>query len=268
MTICANIINKKVMLAEINPHPRDANITFKEENHEYTVIGMEGNPTSVTTLIHRYFPEFNADEVITKMMRSRNWPNSKYYGRTREDIKGEWERNGAEASALGTIMHQSIEDYLNGKDVNNSDTKEFQMFLHFWTSLLGQYPTLRPYRTEWLVYDEDIKVAGSIDFTLEDGDGNLIIIDWKRSKEIKTSNIYEKGRYPFTLCDNCNFVHYSLQLNFYRHMLETKYGKNVIFMMLVVLHPNQLTHEYHVIERLDISEWWPKLNNPEFFNSH
>ena len=251
------------MLSEINPHPRDANITFKEENHEYTVIGMKNRPTSVTTLIHKYFPEFNPDEVITKMMKSRGWPNSKYYGRTRESIKEEWEKNGAEASALGTVMHQSIEDFLNG-DHNFPDTKEFSMFLTFWNGLLTQYPTLKPYRTEWLVYDEDVGVAGSIDCVLTDGNDNLVIIDWKRSKEIKMSNSYEKGQYPFNLCDNCNYVHYTLQLNFYRHMLETKYNKNVIFMMLVILHPNQEGAEYHPISKVEVSQLWPKLNTDEF----
>jgi ATP-dependent exoDNAse (exonuclease V) beta subunit len=250
------------MLSVINPHPRDINITFKEENHEYTVVGIEGKPTSVTTLIHKYFPEFDADAVITKMMSSRNWPHSKYYGQKREEIKDGWDKNKDEASRLGTIMHQRIEDYLNSKEVDVPDTKEFLMFIQFWNSLTTQYPTLRPYRTEWLVYDEDVGVAGSIDCVLTDANGNLVIIDWKRSKEIKFSNRYEKGNYPFHLNDNCNYIHYSFQLNFYRHILETKYGKNVIFMMLVVLHPNQSAYMCHVVNRIDISGLWPSLNNP------
>lgn len=252
------------MLSLINPHPRDSNITFKEENHEYTVVGMEGKPTSVTTLIHKYFPEFYADAVITNMMSSNKWHYSKYYGQTREEIKDGWDKNAKEASSLGTIMHQRIEDYLNGKEVDVPDTKEFQMFKVFWADLTTQYSTLRIYRTEWLVYDEDVGVAGSIDCVLSDAAGNLVIIDWKRSKEIKMSNRHEKGKYPFHLNDNCNYIHYSLQLNFYRHMLETKYGKNVIFMMLVILHPNQSNYMCYVIDRIDVSGWWPLLNKPDF----
>jgi ATP-dependent exoDNAse (exonuclease V) beta subunit len=263
-----------MLLSQINPHSRDENIGFKEDNHEYSIIGMEYKPTSVTTLIHKYFPEFNADAVINNMMTSRNWCKSKYFGRTPESIKEEWKTSGEEAARLGTVMHKNIEDYLNQESTTDIadmlvnqiisqeeyDSKEFKMFLHFWTDFKRQYPILKPYRTEWLVYDSDVGIAGSIDCVLSDNQDNLVIIDWKRSKEIKMTNRYEKGIYPFNNYDNCNYSHYSLQLNFYRHMLETKYGKNVIFMMLVILHPNQPSYICHPINRIDISSIWPTLN--------
>lgn len=246
-------------LSEVNAHPRDAKITFKEENHEYTIEGMEGKPTSVTTLIHNYFPEFKADEVINKMMSSYRWRQSKYYGRTRESIKEEWDKSGKEAARSGTLMHKDIENFLNGDTVENSNGSEFLMFQSFWADIRRQYPTLRPYRTEWLVYDESIKVAGSIDCVLSDGSGNLVILDWKRSKEIKMDNRYEKGIGPFCNYDNCNYSHYSLQLNFYRHILETKYDQKVVFMMLVILHPDQQTYLCYPIQKIDLTGIWPSL---------
>lgn len=247
-------------LSKKNLHPRDEQISFREDNHEYTITGMGNKPISVTTLIHKYFPEFDADMVITKMMLSCKWPQSKYFGRTPESIKGEWKQTGDEASKLGTMMHKNIEQYFNGEVIDNSDTKEFSMFMKFWQDFTKTYPTLHPYRTEWLIYDENIKIAGSIDCVLEDDKGNLVIIDWKRSKEIKMENKYEKGKVPFDQYDNCNFSHYSLQLNFYRHILETKYNKNVFFMMLVILHPNQSSYICHPIPRIDISKIWHTLN--------
>jgi ATP-dependent exoDNAse (exonuclease V) beta subunit len=249
-----------MLLSKKNSHHRDTQILFKEENHEYIVTGLESKPVSVTTLIHRYFPEFDADIIITKMMSSNKWSQSKYFGRTRESIKEEWEKTGSEAAKSGTLMHKSIEQYLNGETVDNPDTKEFSMFMNFWQDITRIYPTLHPYRTEWLVYDENIKIAGSIDCVLEDGNGNLVLIDWKRSKEIKMDNHYEKGKFPFNQYDNCNYSHYTLQLNFYRHILETKYNKNVIFMMLVILHPNQSSYICHSIPRIDLSGVWSTLN--------
>lgn len=249
-----------MFLSNINPHPRDANIEFKEENHEYTIEGMSHKPISVTTLIHKYFTEFNADEVIKNMMASKRWPQSKYHGRTAESIKEEWEANGKEASGLGTIMHKSIEQYLNHENIDDSESREFSMFTQFWSDFTTRYPMLKPYRTEWLVYDEDISLAGSIDFVLSDDKGNLVILDWKRSKEIKKENSYEKGKEPFSKYDNCNYSHYSLQLNFYRHMLENKYNKNVIFMMLVVIHPNQTSYICHPIDRIELTHLWMTLN--------
>ena len=248
-----------MLLSGKNSHPRDTQIIFREDNHEYTIIGLEKKPISVTTLIHKYFPEFNSDTVITKMMNSNKWSKSKYFGRTRESIKEEWEKAGNEASKLGTIMHKSIEQYLNEETVDNCDTKEFSMFLKFLQDFTKTYPTLRPYRTEWLVYDEGIEIAGCIDCVFEDSNGNLVLIDWKRSKEIKTENKFEKVNTPFNSYDNCNFSHYSLQLNFYRHILEKHYNKNIIFMMLVVLHPSQTSYMCYPVSKIDLSGVWSIL---------
>lgn len=250
------------MLSTINKHPRDDNIKFEEEGHQYTIVdnGINITPTSVTTLIHNYFSIFDPDSVIDKMMKSRNWSKSKYFGKTKEEIKDEWKKSGEEASSLGTLMHKDIENYLNGLPVNNPDTKEFKMFLKFYLDLLKIYPTLKIYRTEWLVYDEDIKLAGSIDCVLSDDKGNLVLLDWKRSKEIKMSNSFSKGKCPFENLDDCNYEHYSLQLNFYRHILETKYKKNVLDMMIIVLHPNQDIAQFHQIRKIDLSSFWKELN--------
>ena len=242
-------------LSSLNPHPRDLNISFREENHEYTIVGVDGKPTSVTTVIHRYFPEFNPDAIIKGMMSSRNWSKSKYYGGTAESIKQTWTR----AAELGTLMHKSIEQYLNGEPVDNPETKEFSMFMDFLTEFLAKYPMLKLYRTEWVIYDETTGIAGSIDCVFVDPEGNLVIVDWKRSVEIKMENTYEKGYGPFCNFDNCNYSHYCLQLNFYRHMLETRYNKKVIFMMLVVLHPNQSSYQCLPIPHIDLSTIWPTL---------
>lgn len=247
------------MLSQINPHPRDQNIIFAEENHEYTIAGMLNKPISVTTLIHKYFPEFDADVVIKKMMASRNWPQSKYFGRTPESIKKEWEENGDQASQLGTIMHKSIEQFFNQEPVSTPNSKEFVMFMQFWRDFTTKYPMMRPYRSEWLVYDEDISLAGSIDLVVSDPKGNLIIVDWKRSKEIKIQNNFEKGKVPFQTYPNCNYSHYSLQLNFYRTILEKCYDKTVIFMMLVILHPNQENYICYPVPRIELDSIWLTL---------
>lgn len=247
------------LLAEKNAHPRDYKISFEEEGHKYTIEGMEESPTSVTTLIHHNFPTFDADLVITKMMRSRNWSTSKYFGKTKEQIKAEWEASGTAASSLGTLMHADIERFLNEEPVLNPDTKEFSHFRLFWGEFQRTNPGFVPYRTEWLVYDEDYKRAGSIDCVLSNAAGQLIILDWKRSKEIKMENNYEKGLGPFTHLPNCNYWHYSLQLNIYRHILETKYNKQVVGMYIVVLHPDNTYYLTYLISHYDIASIWGSL---------
>ena len=179
---------------------------------------------------------------------------------TADQIKEKWAKDGQEASQAGTALHLDIERYLNGQAPLASEKREFQMFLHLWSEWQKSSPTLRPYRTEWWIYDGEEKIAGSIDCVMRDErDGQLVLVDWKRSKEIKMSNRYEQGHGPFAHLDHCNYHHYSLQLNFYRHVLEKWYGHRVKGMMIVLLHPQQSDYEYYMIPRIDLDSVWDQL---------
>ena len=115
-----------------------------------------------------------------------------------------------------------------------------------------------PYRTEWMVYDEEIRIAGSIDMVYEDpvGDGSLMIYDWKRTKEIKKTDGFNK--FATTECINhlpdTNFWHYALQLNIYKAIVERNYGKKVTTLMLVCLHPDNKNKDYLLFKVPDLQE--------------
>src|SRR5579862_220320 len=113
-----------MMLSAINPHPRDSNIVFIEEGHKYTIANLEKTPVSVTTLIHQYFPEFNADLIINKMMASSNFSKGKYAGKTSDQIKKEWDDNRDEYARLETTKNKDIENYFNGETIENPDSRE------------------------------------------------------------------------------------------------------------------------------------------------
>jgi ATP-dependent exoDNAse (exonuclease V) beta subunit len=234
-------------LAKLNPHPRDDHIQFDEPTHTYTIDGSS-DYVSVTTWNHSHFKNFDADKVIDNMMSSRNWPNSKYFGQSREEIKAGWEKNRDEAATAGTKMHYDIECYYNGLEVsNNSDEyRQFQKYLE-------DHP-FKPYRTEWTVWDRELKLAGSIDMVYENDDGTLMIYDWKRSKGIVRNKRFEE--YSTTECidhlPDTNFWHYSLQLNTYKAILERNYNKKVTKLCLVCLYPGQDT--YKLFEVPDLTE--------------
>jgi len=226
------------MLQELNPHPRDKRIKFDEKPHIYYVDGKPMD-ISVTKWVHGHFPHFDADKIIDKMMKSKKWRQGhKYFGMTKKEIKKQWSDNGKQASNAGTALHNDIECFYNSIPVQNT-SKEYLQFLEFHKEIGSQ---LKPYRTEWTVFDEDLQISGSIDMLFEDADGNLVIYDWKRSKGIKKTNFFESAR---TECinhfPNSNFWHYCLQLNTYKAILERKYGKKVTGMFLVSLHPIQDT---------------------------
>jgi hypothetical protein len=258
----------KPILSTHHSDPRDSNIVFFEEGHKYTILSdPDSKYTSVTTWNHHHFPKFDADQVIQNMMKGKNWgPSNKYWGKTPEQIKAQWSANGQEVSGAGTNMHYQIECfmnnpdltkgythkdllehyYLNIKDRVETDTPEWTYFLEF----VKATPELKPYRTEWLIYDEEIKLAGSIDMVYENPDGTLMIYDWKRSKDITKTNGWNKS--AITECiqhlPDTNFWHYSLQLNTYKTILETKYGKKVTQLYLVKLHPLNPKKSYELLK--------------------
>lgn len=241
-----------MLLEDKNPHPRDKEITFDEGPHIYTING-DSSFTSVTTWVHKHFEVFDADKVIDNMMRSKNWPNNKYYGKTKEEIKGEWDKNRDEAASAGTKMHYDIECFYNEcyKDTNKS--VEFDYFMNFEREIGSK---MKPYRTEWMVFHEEYRLAGSIDMIFENPDGTLQIYDWKRCREIKKVNAWGKSAITegIEYIPDTNYWHYCLQLNTYKKILEEKYGKKVTDMYLVCLHPNNSNNNYLRFKVVDLQE--------------
>lgn len=238
---------KPIKLYNENYHPRDAQISFEEGPHIYTVMGERGTYTSVTTWVHKNFPAFDSNAIIDKMLSSPKMtdPKYKYFGMTKEQILEQWNTKRDSSASAGTNMHFDIECYFNDLKVEN-ESIEFEYFLRF----VKDFPHLKPYRTEWMVYYEEMKLSGSIDMIFENPDGTLEIYDWKRCQEIA----YETGfdQYAKTPCINhlpdTNFWHYSLQLNIYKKILEDKYGKKVVGLYLVCLHPDNSGKTYDRIE--------------------
>ncbi len=236
-----------------NAHPRDANIVFDEPTHIYTVNGSSKGYISCTGFLHAFFGHFDPDAVIEKMMKSPKWPTSKYYGMTAKEIKDKWSKSGEEASGAGTEMHLAIEMFLNDAEElippHVKATREWKYFMNFWND---HGHDLEPYRMEWEVYVEEIKLAGSIDGIFRrKSDGRFLIYDWKRSKEIKTDNKFQTGLGPMSHLPDCNYWHYSLQLNVYRWILEQHYGLDVAEMYLVIMHPDAKGYKRMRLNRMD-----------------
>ena len=240
-------------LAKKNPHPRDKCISFDEGPHIYTING-DSVYMSVTTWNHSHFEPFDADKIIDKMMMGRKWgPAHKYWGQTKEEIKAGWKANGKAASEAGTNMHYNIECFYNDMDVEiDLDCIEFDYFLDFENDY-GQY--MKPYRTEWMIWDQELKFAGSIDMIFENSDGTLEIYDWKRSVGIKKENRWQSSITPcIAHLPDSNYWHYCLQLNTYKALLEKNYGKKIRGMYLVCLHPNNENKSYQRIKVKDLQK--------------
>jgi len=217
--------------------------------------------TSVTSWNHSHFPKFNADEIIATMMKGKNWnEKNKYWGMTPEEIKASWNANSSSVAGAGTNLHADIETFMNmamGEPRTHAEllrtftettntSEEWEFFMNF----VRAFPRFKPFRTEWMIYDEELKLAGSIDMVYENPDGTLMIYDWKRSKAILKTNCWNKS--AITECidhlPDTNFWHYSLQLNTYKTILERKYGKKVTDLYLVRLHPDNPKKTFELIK--------------------
>lgn len=254
-------------------HPRDENIKFYEEGHKYTILNdTDSKYTSVTTWIHDHFPKFEPDSIIKKMMNGNGWKEGhKYWGLTPEQIKEQWNSNKNSVVSAGTDLHYEIECFHNNKQIENEYTnKELYKFYmsdkgknlekiplewKYFINFIEDNQNLKPYRTEWTIYDEDTKIAGSIDMVYENPDGTLSIYDWKRSKNITRINNFNKFAISEAICHipDSNFWHYAMQLNTYKYILETKYNKQIKDLFLVRLHPDAEEKNYELIKLPDLS---------------
>lgn len=202
---------------------------FYEKSHKYKV-GNE-NYLSVTQLVHKQFPAFNEKKTARWLA---SLPFAKKQKKGVKYWLNEWARNRDE----GTLIHAEIETLINSPE---------------------QYPTLKPVlhprtvialdgfekfhrrldepmvTTEALIYNKDFKVAGQVDCIIavngEDGDKELIIFDWKATKDIsfkyKYSNPEEAHGITVDTSDmpNCNGSLYTIQLSIYAYLLELQGNK-------------------------------------------
>jgi hypothetical protein len=267
------LLSLKHVLSQNNTHERDQNLQFFEEGHKYVILNdSESKYTSVTTWNHSHFAKFDADKIIKNMMSGKNWKEGhKYWGQTVEQINALWANNATSASGAGTNMHYEIECFMNNdslpagythKELYDAyikeapDAAETSVEWKYFIQFVKDFPNLKPYRTEWTVYNEDLKLAGSIDMVYENPDGTLSIYDWKRVKEISRINSWNKYAVTRSICQmpDSNFWHYSLQLNTYKAILEAKYDKKVTALYLVRLHPEAEETSYELIKVPDLSD--------------
>lgn len=203
-------------------------ISYHDEPHKYYVGGKE--LISVTTLIHRYQPEFNEDY----------WSNykSKELSITQKEVLRAWEF----INKKGTIKGSAIHDYAENLFLNKVFPYPKQLILNefgfdpvlpeyeitkkhvdnFYNDVRGE---LIPIRTEMIVYDKESLVGGMLDmlfFNVETKE--FQIWDWKSNKkftkEMKSRFFLDK----LCMLEDSDLEIYSLQLAMYKYIIEKNTG--------------------------------------------
>jgi hypothetical protein len=236
-------VHDKHYLANINRHTRDDIASTITLPNVGTVYGMYHNKRgfiSPSKFIHHFAAPFDADAIIAKIIASNN---PRYEGMTPAEIKFKWDRDSKQACADGTKMHNAIELYYNqvpgvkkpsAWEGLEDECSQFDEFIAF-----QEASGLVPFRTEWQVYNEDTRLAGFIDMLFKNNNGGYEIYDWKRVKEIKKSGYSQLRHSALCHLGDCNYWHYTIQLNLYKHILENKYDMRIDGMYLVEFYPGK-----------------------------
>lgn len=235
---------------------------FEEEPHIYWWLDKDGNrkqaTTSMTALIHDHSQPFDAEKIAPFTARKMGLPV--------QEVLDMWAFTNELSKVKGTHIHAFNEYKWQGKDYMYPKDKVIEQFgtdvlEPLWpqlTAIANQFyedykDRIIPVGLELVVGDEELEICGSIDFLCYSKKLNsLIIIDYKSNKEIK----FEPYRgQKMTGClshlDDCNYIHYSLQLNGYQYILEKNTGlklNNEHFIIWI----NEKNQNYEIYKTKDL----------------
>ena len=230
-------------LAEQNPHFRDCRIEFNEERHEYLIDGCKIAPRSTTGFLHSFASPWNPQAALRAMKQGRQWNEKRAaleeqgLGIGDTEIMAQWERSGQVARCRGTLLHFHAEMHANGYQIEPPHSKEFSQAMDIFEHLV-EHLGLQPYRTEMSVFHCGLRLAGQIDLLMQSPATGIIVVDWKRAREIKFENPFGHLQYPLQHLPDANGWLYCLQVNLYGYMLESEYEMTVGGHYLAVVHPD------------------------------
>lgn len=206
---------------------------------------------SVSNVIGRLHEKFDKEGQAARCFEKYyDDQTSKYFHMTTEDILAQWEAKATESKKYGIMSDNYIEfrtqghteferpDFLKLHNIDENEVRPlinkplknaFDGFDQFYNTLTGMNTPVSKYsyltRELTLYYKVgDTIVKGRFDalfqHTFNGEPTQLILIDWKTNEEISTSSFGNKMMYgPCYNLQDCNFNHYSMQLQIYKKAL-------------------------------------------------
>lgn len=198
-------------------------LKFVPENHKYTSDdGTEW--LSVTSFISNFKQPFDADVMSQKSSKNKR---SKWYGMTPEEIKKAWKNEANRATTLGTWYHNQRERDLCGLENMERHGCTVKVFKPIEENGIKYSPDQKltdGVYPEHMVYLKSARLCGQSDL-VEVINNEVHITDYKTNKEIKTEGftnwegITQKMNPPVAHLDDCNLMHYALQLSMYMYII-------------------------------------------------
>lgn len=216
---------------------RNNHIGYTDDDHRYFNTKTNEDYISVTTLIGRYKVPFNekywslwkaleavigkrklkellcTEDIYSIPEQYSKAKKAKIYA-TQKKLKAAWRDKRIKAARKGTKYHNEQEIKWKGKSNHKiNDT----IYKRGTTNLLAEHKN--GIFAELLVYNDEYKIAGQIDLAIKKGN-KIKLIDYKTNEKLKAKNKFQSMKPPVTHLDDCNLIHYQLQLNLYKWILE------------------------------------------------
>lgn len=192
-------------------------IGFDENGHIYKDLITGQECLSVTSFISMFKQKKDWDKIATAY--------AKKHKKSVEEVKAAWKFENDISVERGNKFHKAREQEITSHKTIN-DLPIFKPEFKDNTKISktqklepGLYPEL-------IVYLKSAGICGQVDYPEITKDYVLNIDDYKTNKEIKTEGYknwdgtYDMMTGPFGNFHDCNFSHYSLQLNIYAYIIK------------------------------------------------
>ena len=268
-------------LQKEHPLKGDGRTLFYPEAHLYVHDGLLVR-TSVTAVLKKYWPEFDAEGVVdSNFAQWRGSRNHKYHPLIRylelvqlrdhafckEAVRLLWEAEAERASEEGTRMHHHFQCMVERWPLPDGETAEVRTFRRWLANFCTRYD-LSVWRSEWIVVHEEqgvAVVAGQIDLLLKSNSSNSYwAVDYKRTNPAPKyaggprnllgaqMTSFEGGSGPFKELRATDFNKYTSQLNAYAYIAHANYGVDFRDrMFLVQIHPDLPEAHCVQVRRMD-----------------
>ncbi len=197
---------------------------FKKKGHKYTKDKEQY--TSVTKFVHSFFTPFDTKGISKYVAQARRKKGEKV---TAAQVKKEWNK----IAEAGSTTHKQIEEFIvDSKSPADVKAKSGVMFLEEHGLVNDDEHFLFP---ELMVWSDEHKLCGTSDLVVQNNDYSITIVDWKTNKSINTRASRKGIQKPTEAIDDCNYMHYVLQLSTYAYIIETELDFKIKTLILVHL---------------------------------
>lgn len=232
--------------------------TFIEDGHYY-LCNDKRVGISTTGLISQYENEFDAD-AISQMVANKR-------GISQEQVLEEWRIENLHSTIKGSLIHEFAQSLWEGKEykfdysnipeeidldrLKSDIEKLIPQAINFYNDYKDMYELIG---CEIYLGDEDYDECGATDqMMLNKYTNEIALIDYKTNKKIEYGNYnHKKMLIPLHKFEDCNYIHYSLQLSDYKFKFEKNTNLKVNETFIVYFNVN--ANNYEIIEPLNMEK--------------